>query len=107
MENINSEIKDSSVFSRTDLNKLFLCEGADFDYTGEIDDTLLFLQDTHLKNRKMWALFVSQYRVHLDTPSSEKNGTGKWFRRLERRILGQNDARSSYGVRLYKRCRII
>lgn len=79
MENINSEIKDSSVFSRTDLNKLFLCEDADFDYTGEIDDTLLFLQDTHLKNRKMWALFVSQYRVHLDTPSSEKNGTGKWF----------------------------
>ncbi len=49
-----------------------------FQFEGVMDSNVRWLEKRHLRNEKMWKLFVNQFRLHSDSPSAENHWVNGW-----------------------------
>ena len=55
-----------------------MIEDGRFQFQGQLVEDANWLVRRHLKNEKMWKLFVEQFRLHSDSPSEENGWINGW-----------------------------
>ncbi len=81
MQNIFDDLKNTSINTRINTDNFFCAQGP-FKTEGLLDKSIEFVLEKHIKNRKMWELFVRQFRTFSDSANNGWRGEywGKMLR---------------------------